>query len=78
MLISIPPKYAVAQVVGFIKGEERDPHRPDTRGAAERAWSAFLGARVLVSTVGRNEAVIRRYIREQEREGRRLDQLQLD
>ena len=25
MLIAIPPKYAVSQVIGFIKGEERDP-----------------------------------------------------
>ncbi len=45
MLLSIPPKYAVAQVV--------------------------------VSTVGRDEETIRRYIRDQELEDKRVDQLNL-
>lgn len=36
MLVSIPPKYAVSQVVGYMKGEERNPHRADVpRAAAE-------------------------------------------
>jgi REP element-mobilizing transposase RayT len=33
MLLSIPPKYSVAQVVGFIKGKGNDSSvHPDTRG----------------------------------------------
>ena len=48
MMISIPPKYSVAQIVGYIKGQERDPHRARLRGAAaELRWAALLGARLL-------------------------------
>ena len=48
MMISIPPKYAVSQVIGYIKGQERDPPGAGVRRAkAELCGSAFLGARIL-------------------------------
>ena len=48
MLIAIPPKYAVAQVVGFIKGKSRDPFGASVRGAeTELCGATLLGARVL-------------------------------
>ena len=78
MLISIPPKYAVAQVVGFIKGKSAI-HIARTYAKRRNARGQHFWARgYFVSTVGRDESVIRRYIRDQEREDRRLDQLQLD
>lgn len=78
MLISIPPKHSVAQVVGFIKGKSAI-HIARTYAGRKNARGQHFWARgYFVSTVGRDEAVIRRYIREQEREDRRLDQLQLD
>ena len=44
MLLSIPPKYAVSQVVGFIKGKERDPHGPRLwRVQTQFRGTAFLG-----------------------------------
>ncbi len=79
MLIAIPPKYAVSQGIGFIKGK-RAIHV--ARGYGERRRN-FTGQRCwargdFVTTVGRDEAVIRDYLRRQEAEDRRLDQLTFD
>ena len=78
MMIVIPPKYAVSQVVGFIKGKSAI-HL--ARRYAERSRN-FVGQHFwargyFVSTVGRDEGVIREYIRHQEEEDKRLDQMQL-
>ena len=78
MMIAIPPKYAVSQVVGFIKGKSAI-HL--ARSYAERSRN-FVGQHFwargyFVSTVGRDEEVIREYIRHQEEEDKRLDQMQL-
>ena len=78
MLLSIPPKYAVAQVVGYLKGKSAI-HIARTYGGRERNFvgEQFWARGYLVSTVGRDEAAIRRYIQEQEAEDKRLDQLAL-
>ena len=78
MLISIPPKYAVSQVVGYIKGKSAI-HVARVYGERKRNFiGAHLWARgYFVSTVGRDEGTIREYIRKQEEEDRRLDQLNL-
>jgi putative transposase len=76
MLISIPPKYAVSEVIGFIKGKSAI-HVARVYGERRRNFTGqHLWARgYFVTTVGRDEAVIRDYIRRQEDEDRRLDQL---
>jgi len=76
MLIAIPPKYAVSQVIGFIKGKSAI-HVARVYGERRRNFTGqhFWARGYLVSTVGRDEAVIRDYIRRQEEEDRRLDQL---
>ena len=78
MLISIPPKYAVSQVVGFIKGKSAihiarnfTGHRKNFTG--QHFWTRGY----YVSTVGTDEATIREYIKQQEQEDRRLDQLNM-
>lgn len=78
MLISIPPKYAVAHVVGFIKGKSAI-HIARTFMDRKRNYVGqhFWARGYFVSTVGRDEATIRRYIREQESEDKRVDQLNL-
>jgi len=78
MLIAIPPKYAVSQVVGYIKGKSAI-HVARVYGEKKRNFvGQHLWARgYFVSTVGRDEAVIRAYIRKQEGEDKRLDQLNL-
>lgn len=78
MLIAIPPKYAVAQVVGFIKGKSAI-HLARVYGERKRNFVGqhFWARGYFVSTVGRDESVIREYIRKQEQEDARLDQLGL-
>ncbi len=78
MLIAIPPKYAVSQVIGFIKGKSaihlaRVYSERKRNFVGEHLWARGY----FVSTVGRDEAVIREYIRRQEQEDIRLDQLGL-
>jgi putative transposase len=78
MMISIPPKYAVSQVVGFIKGKSAI-HLARTYGERKRNFAGqhFWARGYFVSTVGRDEAVIREYIKKQEEEDKRVDQLNL-
>jgi putative transposase len=78
MLIAIPPKYAVAQVVGFMKGKSAI-HLARVYGERKRNFVGqhFWARGYFVSTVGRDEGVIREYIQKQEREDARLDQLGL-
>ena len=78
MMISIPPKYAVSQVVGFIKGKSAI-HLARVYGERKRSFVGqhFWARGHFVSTVGRDEAVIREYIRKQEQDDSRLDQMNL-
>ena len=78
MMISIPPKYAVSQVVGFIKGKSAI-HLARTYGERKRNFVGqhFWARGYFVSTVGRDEVAIRAYIKNQEQEDKRLDQLNL-
>ena len=78
MMISIPPKYAVSQVIGFIKGKSAI-HIARTYAGRTRNYVGqhFWARGYFVSTVGRDEQVIREYIRRQEAEDRRVDQLRL-
>ena len=78
IMISIPPKYAVSSVVGYIKGKSAI-HLARTYGERKQNYASqsFWARGYFVSTVGRDEAVIRDYIRNQEVEDERLDQLNL-
>jgi putative transposase len=75
-LMAIPPKHAVSQVVGFIKGKSAihlarvcEERKRNFVGQHFWAWGYF--------TVGRDESVIREYIKNQAKEDERLDQLGL-
>jgi putative transposase len=78
MMISIPPKYAVSQVIGYIKGKSAI-HLAGVYGERKRNFTGqhFWARGYFVSTVGRDETVIREYIRKQEAEDSRLDQLNM-
>jgi putative transposase len=78
MMISIPPKYAVSQVVGYIKGKSAI-HLARVYGERKKNFVGqhFWARGYFVSTVGRDEEVIRNYIRNQEKEDEKLDQLGL-
>jgi len=78
MMIAIPPKYAVSQVIGLIKGKSAI-HRARVYGERKRNFEGqhFWARGYSVSTVGRDETGIRDYIRNQEQEDKRLDQMNL-
>lgn len=78
MMISIPPKYAVSQAVGYVKGKSAIHVARVYAGKKQNFTGQHFWARgYFVSTVGRDEATIREYIRNQEKEDARLDQLSL-
>ena len=78
MPIEIPPKYSVAQVVGYIKGKSARAIARRFVGRQKNITGQNFWARgYYVSTVGRDEATIRKYIREQETEDKRLDRLEM-
>ncbi len=78
MMISIPAKYAVSQVIGFIKGKSAI-HLARVYGETRRNFvgQSFWARGYFVSTVGRDEEVIRNCIRDQEEEDNRLEQMNL-
>jgi len=77
MLISIPPKYAVAQVIGFIKGKSAI-HVARMFGRQRNfVGQSFWARGYCVSTAGLDEAAIREYIRSQEEADKKLDQMRL-
>jgi putative transposase len=78
MMITIPPKHAVSQVVGYIKGKSAN-HLARVYSERKRNFTGqhFWARGYFVSTVGRDEELIRNYIRHQEQEDERLEQLGL-
>ena len=73
ILISIPPKYSVAEVIGYLKGKSSIWIAQNV----ERKLRNFLGHKFwargyFVSTVGRDEEMIRTYIRNQEMADKQL------
>ena len=78
MLIAIPPKYAVSQIIGYIKGKAAIHIARHFGGRKKNFVGQHFWARgYFVSTVGRDETMIRSYIKNQEAEEVRLDQLNL-
>lgn len=78
MLLSIPPKYSVAQVVGYLKGKSAINIARTYMGRRRNfVGQSFWARGYFVSTVGRDEQVIRRYIQNQEAADRRSEQLSM-
>jgi putative transposase len=78
ILISIPPKYAVSQVVGFLKGKSAIQIARAYLGRRKNFSGRNFWARgYFVSTVGKDEDETKLYIKNQEKEDQRLDQLLL-
>ena len=78
MMISIPPKYAVSNVIGYIKGKSAI-HIARVYGERKRSFVGqhFWARGFFVSTVGTDEATVRAYIKSQEEEDQRLEQMKL-
>ncbi len=77
MVISIPPKYAVAQVIGFIKGKSAIwiarmcGHKKNFTG--QNFWARGY----CVSTIGLDDETVKEYVRRQEEEDKKIDQLKM-
>ena len=77
MLVSIPPKYAVAQVIGFVKGKSAI-HVARMFGRRRNfVGQSFWARGYCVSTAGLDEEAIREYIRNQEEVDKKLEQMRL-
>ena len=76
LLLSIPPKYSISQIMGYLKGKsammifERHSNLKYKFGNRH-----FWAEGYYVSTVGLNTATIQKYIREQEKEDQIMDKL---
>lgn len=78
MCLSIPPKYAVSNVVGYMKGKSAITIARKYGGRTRNFTGEVFWARgYFVSTVGLDEEMVRAYIRHQEAEDDRYDQMKL-
>jgi len=78
ILISIPPKYSVSQVIGYVKGKSAIAIARQYMGKSRNFTGQSFWARgYYVSTVGRDEETVRKYIQHQEKEDQRIEQLRL-
>lgn len=78
IMLAIPPKYSVAQVVGFMKGKSAIQIARNFQGRKKNFVGQNFWARgYCVSTVGKDEEAVRAYIQHQEKEDKRFDQLKL-
>lgn len=77
--ISIPPKIAVSNAVGYLKGKSAIGIARNVMGRKRNFTGENFWARgYFVSTVGLDEEIVRRYIQDQEQQDARLEQLKLE
>jgi putative transposase len=78
MCVSIPPKFAVSSVVGYLKGKSAiSIARNFTARKRNFAGESFWARGYYVTTVGLDEESLRTYIREQEAQDAKLEQLNM-
>ena len=74
MLLSVPPKYSIAMTIGYLKGKSAIRiNRELERAKGSLIGRSFWARGYCVSTVGLDEAMIRRYVQEQEKHDREQD-----
>jgi putative transposase len=77
MLVSIPPKHSVSQIVGYLKGKSALHIARTYLGKPRNFLEHFWARGYFVSTVGKDEKQVREYIKQQEQEDQRIDQLRM-
>ena len=77
MVVSIPPKYSVSQVVGYVKGKSAIWVARATGRSRNFVGQNFWARGYCVSTIGLDEETIREYVRSQEEADKKLDQLKI-
>ena len=79
LCLSIPPKFSVANTVGFLKGKSAIRIHREYLGRKRQFTGFHFWARgYCVSTIGLEEAVVREYIRNQEAEEQRQESLRFE
>ena len=78
MVLSIPPKFSVANTIGFLKGKSAIRVHRELMRERRMTGLHFWTVGYCVSTVGFDEETIRRYVREQDRRDKDLDQRKFD
>ena len=78
LCVSIPPKYSVANTVGFLKGKSAVKIHRELLGERRMTGLHFWARGYCVSTIGYDEAAVRRYVREQEAQDGGQDRLELN
>ena len=79
LVLSIPPKYAVSEIVGTIKGRAAIRIFKEVPDVRKKYWGRHFWARgYFVSTIGVDEKIIRQYVQKQEMKERQAEQLGLD
>ena len=78
MVVSVPPKYSISEVVGFLKGKSAIKVFDLHTELKKRYWGRHFWAKgYCVSTVGLDEERIRKYVKWQLHKDKRMDQLGL-
>jgi putative transposase len=78
LVLSIPPKYAVSHVVGYLKGKSAVAIFDQYAQLKKRYWGRHFWARgYCVGTVGLDEEMIRKYVRWQIKKDKDMEQLDL-
>lgn len=78
MCLSVPPKYSVAHAIGFLKGKSAVRIHRELLSERRMTGLHFWATGYSVSTVGLDEAQIRRYIRDQEKRDKQQGELDLE
>jgi putative transposase len=79
LVLSIPPKYAVSEVIGTIKGRVAIWLFKELPELRKRYWGRKFWSRgYFLSTIGVNESIIRQYIQRQELKERQAERLGFD
>ena len=77
LVMSMPPKYAVSEVMGYLKGKLSLRLFQKYERLCKRYWGQHLWSRgYCVSTVGLNEELIRRYVKHQEKMDKQAEEQQ--
>jgi putative transposase len=77
MVVSIPPKYSVSAIMGYIKGKLSIRLFQKYERLGKRYWGQHLWSRgYCVSTVGLDEDKIRKYVKWQEKKEKEVEQVQ--
>ena len=78
MCLSIPPKYSVSHMIGFLKGKSAVRVHRELLKERRLTGLHFWAAGYCVSTIGFDEAAVRRYVRDQEDRDRQQGELNFE